>query len=189
MAGHGKRRKIRNPFTGRMILANGQTAKNMRKGESSLKLESKKYRKNEGKYKNLPENVFCGPEGNAGPGTFPVNSQKRCRAALAYSKRAPNPNGIVRCAIRKAKQHHWNCGQNSSQVKKLRITPANKNINQRRHNGGARYVNVPKHGKRKVHRSKKGKHYVIVNGRKRYLSKSHRGGATHQTGEERHSIL
>lgn len=161
-------RKIQNPFTGRMILANGQTAKKIRKGESSLKLESRNYIRNKGKYKNLNENVFCGPEGNAGQGTFPVNSQKRCRAALAYSKRAPNPNGIVRCAIRKAKQHHWNCGQNSKQVKKLRIAPANKKINQR-HNGGARYVNVPKHGRRKVHRSKKGKLYVIVNGRKRSL--------------------
>ena len=163
------RRKVKNPFTGRMVYANGQTAKKMRKGISNLNQESISYEKNEGKYKNLPESVFCGPEGNAGPGSFPVNSQKRCRSALAYSKKAPNPNGIVRCAIRKAKEYHWNCGQNSKQVKKLGLTPANKNINQRKRAGGARYVNVPKYGRRKVHYLKNGKAYVLVNGRKRKL--------------------
>ena len=129
------KKKILNPLTGRMINANGQTANNLRKGISSLKLESKRYKKNEGKYKHLNKNVFCGPNGNAGEGTFPVNSEKRCRAALAYSYRAPNPNGIVRCAIRKAKEHGWDCGQNSEQVKNLGIKPANKNINQRRKRG------------------------------------------------------
>ena len=163
------RRKIRNPNTGRMIYANGQTAKNARKGESSLNLESINYKKNEGQYKNLSESVFCGPSGKAGEGTFPVNSQKRCRAALTYSSKAPDPAGIVRCAIRKAKQHGWNCGQNSKKVRRLGLAPANKNINQRIQNAGARYVNVPKHGKRKVHHSKNGKSYVVINGRKRKL--------------------
>ena len=161
------RKKILNPYTGRLINANGETAKRVRKGISSLKHESKNYEKNEGKYKNLNKNVFCGPAGNAGEGTFPVNSEKRCRAALSYAKRAPNPKGIRACAIRKAKKHHWDCGPSSEAVEKQGITPAYSNINQ---SGGSRYVNVPKYGRRKVHRLKNGTYYVILNGRKRKLN-------------------
>lgn len=56
---------------------------------------------NAGRYKNVPQNLFCGPAGGAKKGTYPVNSRKRCRAALSYARYAPKPCGIVKCVQKK----------------------------------------------------------------------------------------
>ena len=63
-----------------------------------------------GNKKYLKDSDFCGPAGGAGSTKFPVNTEKRCRAALSYARTAPNPNGIVRCALKKAKKMGWRCG-------------------------------------------------------------------------------
>jgi hypothetical protein len=60
-----------------------------------------------GRYPEVDEDDFCGPEGGACPETFPVNTYKRYRAALSYARDAPNPEGIVRCAQRKAIEKGW----------------------------------------------------------------------------------
>ena len=52
---------------------------------------------NAGKYKKGP---FCGPAGGAPKGTYPVNTVKRAKAALAYARHAPNPSGIRNCVCR-----------------------------------------------------------------------------------------
>jgi hypothetical protein len=63
-----------------------------------------------GTKKYLKSNQFCGPAGGAGSTKFPVNSEKRCRAALSYARYAPKPCGIVHCALNKAKKAGWKCG-------------------------------------------------------------------------------
>jgi hypothetical protein len=64
------------------------------------------------KYADLPEEAFCGQEGGYPEGvlSFPVNSEKRCQAALRYAHNAPNPEGIRECAEKKAEQYGWTCG-------------------------------------------------------------------------------
>lgn len=62
---------------------------------------------NVGKYKNVPSELFCGPEGGSCPGTYPVNTPGRARAALSYARYAPNPEGIKKCARRVAQSKGW----------------------------------------------------------------------------------
>ena len=57
---------------------------------------------NVGKYKGVKS--FCGPSGGAPKGSYPVNSCKRVKAALVYSRHAPNPGGIKSCARRAGKR-------------------------------------------------------------------------------------
>lgn len=71
------------------------------------------WREGRGRYAGVSRGLFCGPSGRAPAGSFPVNSEKRCRAALTYARYAPDPDGIRRCAIRKAKQYGWSCGTSS----------------------------------------------------------------------------
>ena len=87
-------------------------------GLPKKKQVSRNGRSNVGRYRGLPFHVFCGPAGGAAKGSFPVNSQRRCRAALSYARFAPRPCGISRCAMAKARQHGWKCGKSSSLVKK-----------------------------------------------------------------------
>lgn len=62
-------------------------------------------------YRSVPKKDFCGKAGNAAPRSFPVNTESRCRAALSYARNAPNPEGIRKCAMEKARQHpNWRCG-------------------------------------------------------------------------------
>ena len=65
------------------------------------KLSKKRGSSNIGKYKKVAKGDFCGPSGGAAPGTYPVNTKKRCRAALSYARNAPNPAGIRACVKRK----------------------------------------------------------------------------------------
>jgi len=54
---------------------------------------------NVGKYKNVKESEMAGTAGGAPKGSYPINTEKRAKAALAYAHNAPNPAGI------KAKVH------------------------------------------------------------------------------------
>ena len=62
---------------------------------------------NAGDYPNVDKSDFCGPAGGAPEGSYPVNSEKRARAALSYAHNAPDPEGIKRCVYKKAKEHGW----------------------------------------------------------------------------------
>lgn len=65
------------------------------------KLSKKPGSSNIGKYKNVSKKDFGGPSGGAAPGTYPINTPKRARAALAYAHNAPNPAGIRRAVYKK----------------------------------------------------------------------------------------
>lgn len=54
-----------------------------------------------GKYKKVAKGDFCGPAGGAPEGSYPVNTKKRARAALAYARNAPRPEGIKKCVRKK----------------------------------------------------------------------------------------
>ena len=71
-----------------------------RAGRSNV---SRQGRSNVSKYKKegVPKNKFCGPAGGAVKGSYPVNTKKRCSAALSYARFAPDPCGIARCVHRK----------------------------------------------------------------------------------------
>jgi type IV secretory pathway TrbL component len=47
---------------------------------------------NVGKYKDVKS--FAGKAGGAPAGSYPINTEKRAKAALAYAHNAPNPAGI-----------------------------------------------------------------------------------------------
>lgn len=49
---------------------------------------------NVGKYKNVSSKDFAGTAGGAPKGSYPINTAKRAKAALAYAHNAPNPSGI-----------------------------------------------------------------------------------------------
>lgn len=78
------------------------------KGKKEAKSKVRKARKkpggsNVGEYKKVSKKEFCGPSGGAPAGSYPVNTAKRCRAALAYAHNAPNPAGIKKCVLKKCK--------------------------------------------------------------------------------------
>ena len=56
------------------------------------KLKEKAGGSNVGKYKKVGS--FAGPEGGAPEGSYPINTRKRAKSALAYAHNAPNPTGI-----------------------------------------------------------------------------------------------
>lgn len=56
---------------------------------------------NVGEYKHVSEQNFAGPEGGAPEGSYPINTEERAKAALAYAHNAPNPEGIKRAVYRK----------------------------------------------------------------------------------------
>lgn len=80
--------------------------------EDADKPQDKPGGSNVGKYKKGP---FCGPAGGAPKGSYPVNTKKRAKAALAYARHAPNPSGIRKCVCR-----HWSslpsCGSKSKDM-------------------------------------------------------------------------
>ena len=63
------------------------------------------------KYRRVKKNLFCGKAGGRGARSYPVNSRKRCIAALSYSRFAPKPCGIARCVRKKCKK--YNVGKSS----------------------------------------------------------------------------
>lgn len=54
---------------------------------------------NVGKYKSVGS--FAGPSGGAPEGSYPINTRKRAKAALAYARNAPNPSGIRKAVHKK----------------------------------------------------------------------------------------
>lgn len=58
------------------------------------KMRKKKGSSNAGKYKTVNPKEFAGSAGGADKYSFPINTRKRARAALAYAHNAPNPEGI-----------------------------------------------------------------------------------------------
>lgn len=72
------------------------------RGEES-RLQKKPGGSSVGEYKTISKKEFCGPSGGAPKGSYPVNTKKRCTAALAYAHNAPNPSGIRACVKRKCK--------------------------------------------------------------------------------------
>jgi len=64
-----------------------------------------------------PSTKYCGTAGGAAKHSFPVNTEKRCRAALSYSRFAKRPCGIISCALRQAAKKGWKCGTTSKGAK------------------------------------------------------------------------
>lgn len=56
---------------------------------------------NVGEYKTVKKTEFAGPSGGAPEGSYPINTLKRAKAALAYAHNAPNPSGIKRAVYKK----------------------------------------------------------------------------------------
>lgn len=70
------------------------------KGKES-KMKQKPGGSNVGKYKNVSKKEFAGPSGSAPAGSYPINTRKRAKAALAYARNAPNPSGIRKAVHKK----------------------------------------------------------------------------------------
>jgi hypothetical protein len=62
-------------------------------GEES-RISKKAGSSNVGKYKNVSPQEFAGAKGGASKYSYPINTEKRARAALSYARNAPNPAGI-----------------------------------------------------------------------------------------------
>ncbi len=66
--------------------------------EESKKKVAKAHEKaggsNVGKYKSVKSSDMAGTVGGAPKGSYPINTEKRAKAALAYAHNAPNPEGI-----------------------------------------------------------------------------------------------
>lgn len=65
------------------------------------KLRKKPGSSNVGKYKNVSSKDFAGASGGSDKHSFPINTKKRAKAALAYAHNAPNPSGIRKAVERK----------------------------------------------------------------------------------------
>ena len=63
-------------------------------------LQKKAGGSNVGKYKDVSKKDFAGKSGGAPSGSYPINTRKRAKAALAYAHNAPNPSGI-RAAVKR----------------------------------------------------------------------------------------
>lgn len=59
------------------------------------------------KYPDVKESDFCGSSGGSCARAYPVNTPSRARAALAYARHAPNPQGIRDCVYEKAGAKGW----------------------------------------------------------------------------------
>jgi hypothetical protein len=111
-----------NPFTQRKIEVGGLTHQLVQKilaGPGTTEQKKQKYileshSNKKPKYPQVAEQFFCGPAGGYPKGTFPVDTEKRCRAALSYSRYAPNPQAIRDCALNIATEQGWNCGKYST---------------------------------------------------------------------------
>jgi hypothetical protein len=65
------------------------------------KLEKKPGGSATGEYKNVKKSDFAGKAGGTSPYSYPINTLKRARAALAYARHAPDPAGIRRAVYKK----------------------------------------------------------------------------------------
>jgi len=71
--------------------------------EKRATLRKKAGSSNEGKYKNVSSSDFAGRAGGASPHSYPINTKKRAKAALAYAHNAPDPAGIRKAVHKKYK--------------------------------------------------------------------------------------
>jgi hypothetical protein len=109
-----------NPFTNKKIIVGGQTYNLVEKildGDGSFQDQQQLYlieKDKNRKYQNIEDQYFCGNEGGYPTGLkkFPVNTERRCQAAINYAKVAPNPQGIRDCAKRIAREKGWTCTGN-----------------------------------------------------------------------------
>lgn len=70
-------------------------AKNIKvKRGTEEKLKKREGGSNVGKYKSVSKKSFAGTKGGAPQGSYPIDTLKRAKAALAYAHNAPNPAGI-----------------------------------------------------------------------------------------------
>lgn len=69
--------------------------------EKRASLRKKPGSSNEGKYKDVSSKDFAGKAGGAAPHSYPINTKKRAKAALAYAHNAPDPAGIRRAVHKK----------------------------------------------------------------------------------------
>lgn len=89
------------PVSKKKIIKTVKIGKNIKvKPGVEAKLKKREGGSNVGKYKNVSKKSFAGTKGSAPQGSFPINTKKRARAALAYAHNAPNPSGI-RAAVKK----------------------------------------------------------------------------------------
>ena len=65
------------------------------------KMREKKGSSNAGKYKNVSPSEFAGAAGGASKFSFPIDSERRARNALARAHFASNPEGIKAAVYRK----------------------------------------------------------------------------------------
>lgn len=63
------------------------------RGEET-KMKKREGGSNVGDYKTVEKASFAGPAGGAPAGSYPINTEKRAKAALSYAHNAPNPEGI-----------------------------------------------------------------------------------------------
>lgn len=68
------------------------------------KMRNKPGSSSAGKYKNLSPKEFAGKSGGASSYSFPINTLKRARNALARAHYAPHPEGIRAAVYRKYPQ-------------------------------------------------------------------------------------
>lgn len=68
------------------------------------KMEKKPGGSNVGEYKSVKKADFAGTKGGAPKGSYPINTLKRAKAALAYAHNAPNPAGIRKAVYKKYPQ-------------------------------------------------------------------------------------
>lgn len=72
------------------------------------KMREKKGSSNAGKYKKVAKKDFAGSAGGASSVSFPINTLKRARNALARAHYAPNPAGIRAAVYKKYPQLKFN---------------------------------------------------------------------------------
>ena len=58
------------------------------------KIRKKAGSSNVGKYKSVSPKEFAGSSGGSSKYSYPINTEKRAKAALSYAHNAPNPEGI-----------------------------------------------------------------------------------------------
>lgn len=66
-----------------------------------VKMRKRKGSSNAGKYKTVSPKEFAGTAGGASKYSYPINTKKRGRAALAYAHNAPKPAGIKMAVLKK----------------------------------------------------------------------------------------
>lgn len=91
------KKKISTKKPKKVTIAKGVTV--TRKKERAM--EHKPGGSNVGEYPTVKSAAFAGPKGGAPKGSYPINSLKRAKAALAYAHNAPNPEGIKRAVYKK----------------------------------------------------------------------------------------